>query len=360
MKEKTFDWTYFRRRIYIDNCSKEDLFLKWATPKGLAEWFIAEADYKFGDNKFRRPDEIVQVNDNYRWMFHKGSVVTGKILDVKKNFLFKFTFGKKDIDSDEDVIVTVTIHEKNGKCYFDILQENMSVSKYGKVYYYISCNMGWMFHMNNLKSIYEAGHDLRITDERRMHVDAPSGYPLEQYKWTEFKQTDYIKAPLETVFKKWATPEGIVEWFIAEAAYKYNGSEMRKPDEIIKAGDEYTWIFYQAIRMDGKILDVVENKFLSFTFGKKEPGSKENVIVEIYFFPESVERTKIELYQKNIADSEYGHVHYNLSCMAGWCYFLINLRSVLESGYDLREKQKEIASENQAYTLSYPVRTAQK
>jgi uncharacterized protein YndB with AHSA1/START domain len=351
MSQKSFDWTYFRRRIYIRNCTIDDLFKKWATPKGLTEWFIAEADYEFGDNNLRKPDEIVQADDRYTWKFHRGSVVTGKVLEVKKNSLFKFTFGKKEPDSEEDVIVTVTFHDKNGNCGFDILQENMSESKYGKVYYYISCNMGWMFHMNNLKSLYEAGHDLRVKGENRMHVDAPSAYPLDQYKWTEFRQIEYIKAPREAVFAKWVTSNNIITWFIAEAVYNYDGFKTRKPDEKIKAGDNYTWTFFQGITQNGKIIDLVENEYLSFTFGKKEPGSEEDVIVELFFSSESENRTRIELHQMNIADSEYGHVHYNLSCIAGWCYFLTNLRSVFESGYDLRVKEKNLALESQQYTL---------
>lgn len=351
MKENKFDWTYFKRRIHINNCSKKDLFLKWATPKGLTEWFIEEADYEYGDKNYRKPNEIVQVNDRYKWKFHRGSIVTGRILEVKENSLFKFTFGKKEINSDEDVIVTVTFHGKNGKCYFDILQENMADSQYGKVNYYISCNMGWMFHMNNLKSIYEAGHDLRVKGENRMHVDAPSAYPLDQYKWTDFRQIEYIKAPKGAVFEKWITSKNIVEWFVAEATYKYNGTMFRKPDEKVKPGDKYTWTFFQGIEMEGTILDIIDNEYLSFTFGKKEPGSEEDVIVEIFFSCDPPERTILELHQKNIADSEFGYVNYNLSCMIGWCYFLTNLRSVFESGYDLREKEKELALESQEYTL---------
>jgi uncharacterized protein YndB with AHSA1/START domain len=349
--ENKFDWTYFRRRIYLNNCTREDLFKKWATPKGLTDWFIEKAEYNYGNNNLRKPDEIVQADDIYTWKFHKGSVVTGKVLEVSENFLFKFTFGKKEPHSNEDVIVTATIHETNGRCCCDILQENMSDSKYGRVNYYISCNMGWMFHMNNLKSIYETGHDLRVTGENRMHVDAPSGYPLDQYKWTEFRQIEYIKAPRDSVFEKWITAENIMKWFIAKASYEDSGSSVREPDEIIQAGDSYTWEFHQGIKMEGKILDVVENEYLSFTFGKKEPGSDEDVIVEIFFYSESHHRTRIELYQKNIADSEFGRVNYNLSCMTGWCYFLTNLRSLFESGYDLRETDKETAKEVQEYTL---------
>ena len=40
----------------------------------------------------------------------------------------------------------------------------MASSNYGKINYYISCNMGWMFHMNNLKSLYETG--LKLADYR--------------------------------------------------------------------------------------------------------------------------------------------------------------------------------------------------
>jgi len=349
--KKNFDWTYFRRRIYISNCTVDDLFKKWATPKGLTEWFIAEAEYRNDQDELRKPDEIVKANDSYRWKFHRGSVVTGRVLQVKNNSLFKFTFGRKDPDSEEDVIVTVTIHERNGYCYFDILQENMSESNYGRVYYYISCNMGWMFHMNNMKSLFETGHDLRVKGSTRMHVDAPSAYPLELYKWTEFVQKEFINAPREAVFDKWVTSENIVGWFIAAAVYNYDGDKIRKPDEKIKAGDEYTWIFFQGITVKGRIIDITENEYLSFTFGKKEPDSEEDVIVDLHFFSESADRTRIELHQKNISDSEYGQVNYNLSCMVGWSYFLMNLRSVIEGGNDLREKDKSLALESQAYTL---------
>ena len=90
--------------------------------------------------------------------------------------------------------------------------------------------------MNNLKSIYEAGHDLRVKGENRMHVDAPSGYPLDQYKWTEFRQKEFINAPRESIFNKWLTSKNIVEWFIADAIYRYDESMVRKPDEKIRKG----------------------------------------------------------------------------------------------------------------------------
>jgi uncharacterized protein YndB with AHSA1/START domain len=351
MSNQKFDWTSFRRKIYIRNSTKEELFKKWTTSEGITEWFIEFAEYTAPDGYKRRPDETVCAKDNYIWIFHNGSKTEGEILEIAENSLFKFTFGENDIGSNEEVIVTVTFHEDKNGAWYDIVQSNMSVSKYSRVYCYISCNMGWAFHMNNMKSIIENGHDLRVKGEKRMNVDAPSGYPLEQYEWTRFRQREYIKAPLKEVFSKWATPGGISDWFLKDVVYTSGNNEVRKNNEIVKKGDNYTWNFDAGLVMKGRVLDIQENSLFKFTFGKNEPGSDEDVIVKVTF-KESDGYTIIELEQSNIADNDYGHVTYNLSCMVGWSYYMTNLRSIFESGFDYREKETERAKETTAYNLS--------
>ena len=350
MTEKKYDWTFFKRRIYIKNSSRRELFRKWTTPGGITEWFIEFATYEGSGGTIRKPDEIVQAGDKYKWIFHRGSEVEGEVLEVVEDSLFKFTFGKNDPGSNEDVIVTVTFHEQDGKVWFDVLQDNMSDSNFGRVYYHISCNMGWIFHMNNMKSIISCGHDLRVKGVKRMHVDAPSAYPLKDYKWTEFRQKEYIKVPMREVFLKWATPKGITEWFIKDAEYESTDGKRRATSEVVKPGDKYTWHFYSGLVMKGKVLDAVPDSSFKFTFGKKEPGSDEDVIVNVSL-SEKDSMTEIELTQSNIADNEYGKVSYNLSCMLGWSYFMTNLRSMFESGFDYREKEEQLAKESTAYSL---------
>lgn len=351
MSNQKFYWTSFRRKIYIKNCTREELFKKWTTSKGITEWFIVSAEYTSPNGNKRKPDETAGSGDKYKWIFNTGNKVEGDILEVKENSLFKFTFGKKDVDSNEDVIVTVKFHEDGTGVWFDLVQSNMSDTKFGRVFSYISCNMGWAFFMNNLKSIIEYGHNLRINDGKRMDVDAPSAYPLEQYEWTRFRQKEYIKAPLSDVFAKWTTPEGIGEWFLKKADYVSDDSEIRSPKETVKKGDSYIWEFDAGLVMKGKVLDIQENSFFKFTFGKKEPGSDEDVIVNVKF-KEKDGLTLIEIEQSNIADSEYGNVTYNLSCMVGWSYYMTNLRSIFESGFDYREKEMERAKETTAYNLN--------
>jgi uncharacterized protein YndB with AHSA1/START domain len=350
MTPTEFDWTYFKRRIYIKNTKSMKLFKKWATPRGITEWFIATSQYEDENGHLREPDEVVQAGDRYSWMFHNGNRAIGEVMEVRMNYLFKFTFGENDPGSGEQVIVTVTFHDEGDQTWFDLLQENMSESEFGRVNYYISCNMGWVFHMNNLKSIIETGHDLRVTDKKRMHVDAPSGYSLENFHWTQFRYNEYIKAPKEELFRKWATSKGITEWFLASAEYKDDRGRIRDSKEIVQAGDIYTWTFYTGLSIIGRVLEVKEPNLFKFTFGKKEPNSDEDVIVTVVLHDYN-SKQRIEVVQENMADNEYGHVTHNMSCHLGWSYFLTNLRSIYESGYDFREKEMDIAKISRAYTL---------
>ena len=70
MKTSNFDWTYFKRRIYIKNTTRKELFRKWTTTQGIIEWFIAYASYKDSKGRVRAPEEIVQSGDTYFWRFH--------------------------------------------------------------------------------------------------------------------------------------------------------------------------------------------------------------------------------------------------------------------------------------------------
>ncbi len=77
MNKQYYDWTYFKKRIYFSNSSKDELFRKWATPVGITDWFIEFASYEGKDETILKPDEIVQAGDKYKWIFNKGSTVEG-------------------------------------------------------------------------------------------------------------------------------------------------------------------------------------------------------------------------------------------------------------------------------------------
>ena len=350
LKEK-HDWTYFKRRIYIKNTTVNEIFRMCVTPKGLTEWFVERTEYKDNKGRIREQNEIIHPGDTFKWTYHIGSTVEGKILAINENKSLSFTFGENEPNTNDYVVVTFTFHEKRDKIWFDILQDNMADSNYGRVFYYISCNMGWIFHMNNMKSIIENNYDLRVENVNRMHVDAPSGYPLENYQWTSFKIQEYFKTTKEEVFQKWTSSNQIIQWFLKEAIFLTSNNEVRSFNEKIKKEDKYIWKFHSGLELSGEILDIVDNSLFKFTFGKKEPDSEENVVVTVTFHDNGNNHCRIEISQENIADNEYGYVTYNLSCILGWSYFLTNLRSVFESGCDLREQNQQLESESRSYSI---------
>ena len=171
-----------------------------------------------------------------------------------------------------------------------------------------------------------------------------------QYDWTRFERRIFINAQPEKVFRAWAAPGEIVRWFIAKAECHSPDGDLRAPTEIVKAGDSYFWEWHQDLRTQGTILEVVENEKLGFTFGDKEPGSEEKIIVTVEVVPEDEGVTLLRLVQENMADTPQAHVSWHMQCNLGWSFFMTNLKGLLEYRVDLRETDRERAYAARALT----------
>ena len=84
------------------------------------------------------------------------------------------------------------------------------------------------------------------------------------YDWSRFEITFFYYAPMEKVFRSWATPGGLESFFIKRC------ETPRAKDDVFEAGDPYHFYYVQPYDHDGKILDVVDNERLAFTFGSME------------------------------------------------------------------------------------------
>jgi uncharacterized protein YndB with AHSA1/START domain len=170
------------------------------------------------------------------------------------------------------------------------------------------------------------------------------------YDWTRFERQIFINADRRTVFRAWAVPEEIVKWFIASAEYACADSTPRPSTDVVAAGDTYYWEWHQDLRTQGTILEVVENERLVFTFGDKEPGSDEKIIVEVEVLTQEDGVTLLRLVQKNMADTPQAHVSWHMQCNLGWSFFMTNLKGLLEYSVDLRETDRERAYAARALT----------
>jgi uncharacterized protein YndB with AHSA1/START domain len=170
------------------------------------------------------------------------------------------------------------------------------------------------------------------------------------FDWTRFERWIFIDAPPETVFRAWAVPREIIRWYIAKASYVAADGTPRPESEVVASGDEYQWEWHQDLRSKGTVLEVEENERLVFTFGDKEPGSGQKIIVTVTVSAVEDGTTLLRLVQENMADTPEAHVRWHMQCNLGWSFFMTNLKGLLEYGIDLRETDRDRAYDARAMT----------
>ena len=173
---------------------------------------------------------------------------------------------------------------------------------------------------------------------------------MSEYNWTKFKRKAYIKAPLRDVFNAWTKSYDIARWFIKDAKYSDSNGKIRASDETVQAGDKYHWDWHQDLQSSGEVLEIIPDKLFKFTFGPKEKGSDEKVIVSVQF-SEGIGETEYTLTQENMGGPHLDMAQYHLSCNMGWSFFMTNMKAVYENGIDLREHDSKRAMDTRAISL---------
>jgi hypothetical protein len=157
------------------------------------------------------------------------------------------------------------------------------------------------------------------------------------YDWSCFKLRIPINASVEEVYKRWNSSQGLVSWFLREAHFKNNEGVTKDAGEPLRPGDNYLWRWYgyrDDVTEQGIILSANHKDEISFSFGKAG-----NVSVRIYTIKDM---TMCELEQNNIPTDEHGKEYYHIGCSKGWLFYLTNLKSMLEGGIDLRNRDVEL------------------
>jgi hypothetical protein len=101
----------------------------------------------------------------------------------------------------------------------------------------------------------------------------------------------------------------------------------------VKPGDTYRWLWHgwpDESGENGMIIDANGSDFMRFSFGKAG-------ICSVHINPYENEYI-VHLTQEEIPDTEEGRQNWHIGCKTGWTFYLANLKSVLEGGIDLRNK----------------------
>jgi uncharacterized protein YndB with AHSA1/START domain len=160
---------------------------------------------------------------------------------------------------------------------------------------------------------------------------------MSAYDWSKFSTRINVNAAFKDIYAAWTTRSGLERWFLRLAEFTDIGNTVRADRDGVIMGDSYRWLWYgydDSVVEKETILDANGKDFLRFTFAG-------NCIVTVTIKNEGSE-TIVELVQENIPLDETARVNYHLGCMTGWTFYLANLKSILEGGIDLRNKNQNL------------------
>ena len=124
---------------------------------------------------------------------------------------------------------------------------------------------------------------------------------------------------------------GLASFFIGEASHASPDGEVRAPDEVVRPGDRYRWRFLHGFELQGSFTAVERDRLVAFTFGPM------TVTVTLREVDDAVE---IDLHQAGCAREDPQRAWDHLNCRSCWILFLMNLRSQLRGGPDLRDHDR--------------------
>lgn len=158
---------------------------------------------------------------------------------------------------------------------------------------------------------------------------------MADYDWKKFTVRININAPAQQLYDAWVTRQNIEKWFLRVSEFRRNET-LLESNEPVKLGDKYKWMWYgypDSGAEFGDILAANGKDFLEFTFAGM------NVSVKI--ISEEGE-TLVELTQYNIGEDDKSKSSFHVGCTQGWTFYLANLKSLMEGGIDLRNKNEKL------------------
>lgn len=153
--------------------------------------------------------------------------------------------------------------------------------------------------------------------------------------WTKFTRRITVSYPTRAIYEAWAVPSQIERWFLRSAEYVGYDGQPKNRDREVEAGDGYLW------RWHGYLDDVSESGVVTEANGldKFAFTFTSDCLVTVEIKEESGE-TVVELTQSRIPEDADRCIY--VDCSYGWAFYLANLKSVLEGGIDLRNRNVDV------------------
>jgi uncharacterized protein YndB with AHSA1/START domain len=157
------------------------------------------------------------------------------------------------------------------------------------------------------------------------------------YNWKTFARRITINREKEIIYRAWATQAGLENWFLRLAEFTKRDGRLRSRNEAVQQGDKYKWLWFgydDSVTEEREILEARDNEVLRFSFSG-------GCIVTVTIKEEQSENV-CELVQEMTMDDESERKYFYIECGKGWTFYMTNLKSILEGGIDLRNKNAQI------------------
>jgi len=151
--------------------------------------------------------------------------------------------------------------------------------------------------------------------------------------WKEFTLRVPIKAPAKSIYDAWTTQQGLESWFLRLARFTKPDNTIRPRNSHVEAGDKYKWLWH------GYPDDTDENREILSSNGWDEVkfSFSGDCIVTVSIYQQDGE-TICQLTQQMPMDDIGQQQSFYVECGRGWTFYLANLKSILEGGNDLRNR----------------------
>lgn len=155
--------------------------------------------------------------------------------------------------------------------------------------------------------------------------------------WSAFTVNMPSHESSEKIKKYWTCQDKFEKWFLKLAEFRSHDGSLRGREEQIQPGDTYRWQWYgwpEAVEENGKILQPKQDEFLRFIFGKAGTVSLRIIDDNGY--------NVLRLIQEKIPTDEKSRMDFYVGCKTGWTFYMLNLKSIMQDGPDLRNKRSEL------------------
>jgi hypothetical protein len=160
---------------------------------------------------------------------------------------------------------------------------------------------------------------------------------MQKNDWSRFELKIPVNAGIQEIYDRWASADGLESFFLRQALYTSADGKEKKGDEKLVVGDTYVWRWHgypDSVTETGAVLEANGKDLLRFNFGKAGIVTVTVKTIE--------DTTIVELVQDNIPIDEASKFNFHIGCQGGWLFYLVNLKSLLEGGIDLRNRNEKL------------------